>query len=71
MATSIASGVLIRVKLHQLGVSNSTFMRHQLLSKSIGAIMLPYEVRTTLKYLVNRKLSSPVAPKSETILSLR
>ncbi len=59
------------MKLNQLGVSNSTFMRHQLLSKAIGAIMLPYEVRTILKYLVNRKLSFPVTPKSETTLSLR
>ena len=52
MATSIASGVLIRVKLHRLGISNSTFMRHQLQSKAIRAIMLPHEVRTILKYLV-------------------
>ncbi len=59
------------MKLIQLGVSNSTFMRQQLLSKAIGAIMLPYEVRTILKYLVNRKLSFPVTPKSETTLSLR
>ncbi len=71
IATSIVSGILIRVKLHQLGVSNSTFMRHQLLSKAIGAIMLPYEVKTILKYVVNQKLSFPVTPKSETPLSFR
>ena len=71
IATSIVSSVLIKVKFYRLGVSNSTIMRHQLLSKAIGTIMLPCEVRTTLKYLVNRKLSFTVAQKSEITLSLR
>lgn len=71
IATSIVSGVLIRVKLHRLSVGNSTFMRHQLLSKAIGAIMLPYEVKTILKYAINQKLSFPVTPKSEAPLSFR
>ena len=71
IATSIVSGILNRVKLYRLGVSNSTFLKYQLLSKAIGAIMLPYEVRTVVKYLFDRKLAFPVTPKSETTLSLK
>jgi len=71
IVTSIISGILLRVKLYQLGVNNLTFLKYQLLSKAIGAIMLPYEVKTILKYFSNRKLTFPVTPKSETILSFK
>ena len=70
ITTAIISGIVLRLKLHQLGVSNSVFLKYQLLSKAIGAIMLPYEVKTILKYLVNRKLAVSVTPKSEKALSL-
>lgn len=70
IATAIISGIILRLKLYQLGVSNWVFLKYQLLSKAIGAIMLPYEVKTILKYLVNRKLAVSVTPKSETALSL-
>ena len=69
--TSIISGVILGVKLRQLGVNSLTYLRYQLLSKAIGAIMLPYEVTTILKYLLNRKLVFTVTPKSEKTLSLR
>lgn len=71
IATSIVSGIILLIKLHQLGISNSTFLRYQLLSKAIGAIMLPYEVKTILKYLVNKRLTFSVTPKSERALSFR
>lgn len=71
IATSIISGVILRLKLHQLGVSNLAFLKYQLLSKAIGAIMLPYEVNTILKYLMNKKLTFSVTPKSETVLSFK
>jgi putative flippase GtrA len=70
ITTAIISGIVLRLKLYQLGVSNSVFLKYQLLSKAIGAIMLPYEVKTILKYLVNRRLTFSVTPKSETALSL-
>lgn len=70
IATAIISGIVLRLKLYQLGVSNWVFLKYQLLSKAIGAIMLPYEVKTILKYLVNRRLTFSVTPKSETALSL-
>lgn len=69
--TSIVSGTVLWVKLFQLGVSGRTYLRYQLLSKAIGAIMLPYEVKTMLKYTLNRKLAFPVTPKSEKTLSLK
>ncbi len=71
IATSIVTGIILRVKLYQLGISNLTFLRYQSLSKAIGAIMLPYEVKTILKYSVNKKLTFTVTPKSETTLSFR
>lgn len=71
IATSIISGIIVRVKLYQLGVSNLTFLKYQLLSKAIGAIMLPYEVKTVLKYVVNKKLTFAVTPKTETVLSFK
>lgn len=71
IATAIMSGIILRLKLYKLGVSNWTFFKYQFLSKAIGAIMLPYEVKTMLKYVVNRKLMVSVTPKSETSLSLR
>jgi membrane glycosyltransferase len=71
ITTSLVSGIILRVKLHQLGISNSTFLRYQLLSKAIGAIMLPYEVKTIFKYFAHGKLTFPVTPKSEKALSFR
>lgn len=71
LVTALISGVMLRIKLHQLKVSTYTFLKYQLLSKAIGAIMLPYEVKTTLKYLVSKKLTFPVTPKSEHALSFR
>jgi cellulose synthase (UDP-forming) len=68
--TSIVSGIILRIKLYQLGISNLTFIKYQLLSKAIGAIMLPYEIKTILKYLANRKLVFAVTPKSEKAMSL-
>lgn len=71
IVTSIVSGVMLRIKLHQLRVGNLTFFRYELLSKAIGAIMLPYEVGTIVKYLLNKKLTFQVTPKSEKTLSFR
>lgn len=71
IVTSIISGIILRVKLYQLGVSGLTFLRYQLLSKAIGAIMLPYEAKTIMKYMVNQRLTFSVTPKSEKALTLR
>jgi len=71
IATSLISALILRIKLYQLKVGNWTFLKHQLLSKAIGAIMLPYEVKTIVKYFANRKLTFAVTPKSEKTLSLR
>jgi len=71
IVSSIISGILLAVKLRQLKVSRLALLKYQLLSKAIGAIMLPYEVKTTLKYLVSKKLTFPVTPKSETTLSFK
>ncbi len=69
--TSIISGVMLRIKLYQLNVGNLIFLRYELLSKAIGAIMLPYEVKTMFKYLLNKKLTFKVTPKNEETLSFK
>jgi len=71
IVTSMISGVILGVRLYQLGVNSLTYFRYQLLSKAIGAIMLPYEVKTILKYIFNRKLVFTVTPKSERTLSFK
>jgi cellulose synthase (UDP-forming) len=71
IVTSMISGVILGVKLYQLGVNSLTYFRYQLLSKAIGAIMLPYEVKTILKYVFNQKLVFTVTPKSERTLSFK
>jgi cellulose synthase/poly-beta-1,6-N-acetylglucosamine synthase-like glycosyltransferase len=71
IVTSIISGIILRLKLFRLGISTYTLFKYQLLSKAIGAIMLPYEVVTIVKYFTSRKLSFPVTPKGEKILSLK
>ncbi|MFQ6080522.1 MAG: glycosyltransferase family 2 protein [Candidatus Bathyarchaeia archaeon] len=67
----IISGVLLRIKLHQLKISYVTYLKHQLLSKAIGSVMLPYEVRSMAYYLLDRKRRFPVTPKNEPSLSFQ
>lgn len=67
----IASDALLRIKLHQLKISYVAYLKHQFLSKAIGSVMLPYEVRSMAYYLLDRKRRFPVTPKNEPSLSFR
>jgi len=67
----IISAVLLIIKLYQLKISYGTYLKHQLLSKAIGSIMLPYEVRSMASYLLDRKRRFPVTPKNEPSLSFK
>ncbi len=52
-------------KLLQVRLPLGTFYRARTLSKAIGAIMLPHEVRSMVMYLIDRKRRFPVTPKDE------
>ena len=67
----IISLILNFVRFKQLGIKISQFLKHDLLSKAIGAIMLPYEVLSIIKYAINRKLQFPVTPKQEKKLNFK
>ncbi|TLZ74103.1 MAG: hypothetical protein E6K06_01530 [Methanobacteriota archaeon] len=47
------------------------FYRARTLSRAIGAIMLPHEVRSMIMYLVDRTRRFPVTPKDEPPMSMR
>jgi len=66
----INTGLLLAtiVKL-KIGLGN--YFKHQILSKSIGAVMLPYEIKSIFSYLLKRKRSFPVTPKDEPRLSVK
>ena len=53
------------IKLKQVGISLYDFWKHEILSKAVGAIMLPYEIKSMINYLISRKVQWPVTPKHE------
>jgi len=70
IVTGILFGILFRIKLRQAGIGEWTYLKYQFLSKAIGSIMLPYEVKSILSYVLGEKRSFPVTPKHERSLSL-
>ncbi len=60
VTTIVAVAKLLQVRLGFL-----TFYRTRTLTRAIGAIMLPHEVRSIVSYLINRKRRFPVTPKDE------
>ena len=71
LALGFISGVVVGLKLLQVRLGPVRYWRFQLLSRSIGAIMLPHEVKSMLYYLFNRKRRFPVTPKNEPPLTPR
>ena len=65
ISLSIVSAILVGLKLLQVKLHPILYWRFQVLSRSIGAIMLPHEVRSILHYLFNRAKRFPVTPKDE------
>jgi len=57
-------------KLIQVRIRFGAFYRSRILSKAIGSIMLPHEVRSMLVYLMDRRRRFPVTPKDEPPMSM-
>jgi len=62
--TAVTS-VFAVAKLIQVRLGLWTFYKARTLSKAIGAIMLPHEVRSMAAYLIDRRRRFPVTPKDE------
>ncbi len=58
-------------KLLQVRLPLLTFYRARILSKAIGSIMLPHEVRSMLLYVLDRRRRFPVTPKDEPPMTMR
>ena len=68
---SAVTGVFTVVKLLQIRLGWLAYYRARTLSKAIGSIMLPHELRAMAAYLVNRRRTFPVTPKDEPPMTLR
>lgn len=68
---AIVSAIITGLKLVQVRLSPIRYWRFQILSRSIGGIMLPHEARAILYYLFNRTKRFPVTPKNEPPLGVR
>ncbi|HYM40926.1 MAG TPA: glycosyltransferase family 2 protein, partial [Thermoplasmata archaeon] len=62
---SLITSVFTVAKLLQVGVGFWRYYRARTLSKAIGAIMLPHEIRAMVMYLVDPRRKFPVTPKDE------
>lgn len=63
-AFTLAKIVQVRLRLFD-------FYRARTLSRAIGAIMLPHEVRSMVYYLIDRRRRFPVTPKDEPPMTMR
>lgn len=68
---SAVTSVFTLAKLIQVRLSFVDFYRARLLSRAVGSIMLPHEVRSMLAYLVDRTRRFPVTPKDEPPMTMR
>ena len=67
----VISAAVLGLKLLQVRLSPILYWRFQILSRSIGAIMLPHELKSILYYMFNRTRRFPVTPKGEPPLARR
>ena len=68
---SAVTSVFTIAKLVQVRLGFWRYYRARTLSKAIGAIMLPHEVRAMVAYLVDPRRKFPVTPKEEPPMSMR
>ncbi len=68
---SAVTSVFTVAKLVQVRLGFWTYYRARTLSKAIGTIMLPHEVRAMVMYLVDPRRKFPVTPKDEPPMTLR
>jgi cellulose synthase/poly-beta-1,6-N-acetylglucosamine synthase-like glycosyltransferase len=68
---SLITSVFTFAKLAQVHLGFWKYYRARTLSKAIGAIMLPHEVRAMIMYLVDPRRKFPVTPKDEPPMTMR
>ncbi len=68
---SLFTGMFTIAKLIQVRLGFWKYYRARTLSKAIGAIMLPHEVRAMVMYFVDPQRKFPVTPKDEPPMTLR
>ncbi|HYS74133.1 MAG TPA: glycosyltransferase family 2 protein, partial [Thermoplasmata archaeon] len=68
---SAVTSVFTLAKILQVRLRFVDFYRARNLSRAVGAIMLPHEVRSMIMYLVDRKRRFPVTPKDEPPMTMR
>lgn len=68
---SLFTSVFTVAKLVQVRLGFLTYYRARTLSKAIGAIMLPHEVRAMVMYVVDPRRKFPVTPKDEPPMTMR
>lgn len=71
ISLGIMSALIVGLKLYQVKLHPTLYWRFQVVSRSIGAIMLPHEVRSMIYYVSNRAKRFPVTPKDEPALAWR
>lgn len=68
---TLVTSIFTLAKLFQVRLPLLIFYRARLLSKAIGSLMLPHEVRSMLYYLIDRRRRFPVTPKDEPPMTMR
>jgi membrane glycosyltransferase len=68
---SLVTSVFTIAKLLQVHVGFWRYYRARTLSKAIGAIMLPHEIRAMVMYIVDPRRKFPVTPKDEPPMTMR
>ena len=71
IALSLFTSLFTLAKLVQVRLGPWTYYRARTLSKAIGAIMLPHEVRAMVAYVVDPRRKFPVTPKDEPPMTMR
>ena len=68
---SLVTSVFTIAKLVQVRLGFWRYYRARTLSKAIGAIMLPHEIRAMVMYIVDPRRKFPVTPKDEPPMTMR
>lgn len=68
---SLFTSVFTVAKLIQVRLGFWKYYRARTLSKAIGAIMLPHEVRAMVMYVIDPRRKFPVTPKDEPPMTMR
>ncbi|HLB68903.1 MAG TPA: glycosyltransferase family 2 protein [Thermoplasmata archaeon] len=68
---SVITSCVSVAKIVQVRLSFMAFYRARRLSRAIGALMLPHEVRSMAMYVIDRRRRFPVTPKDEPPMTMR